>query len=110
MNAVKELVTVCLKALPIGTVRDWSGIKYKKMNNGEWEVITQDKQKKEDKWKESFKYLKELETAFNNNNKEKFIELLRERDKRMTGFGGDEKSRDKFLKLVNQGIKKFNAG
>ena len=47
MNAMLNLVSICLKALPVGTIREWSDGKYKKLQNGKWERVSEEKEKKE---------------------------------------------------------------
>jgi len=53
MNAIKELITLCYKALPVGTIREHTdGYKYKKISDDEWERVSDEGGKKQENIKD----------------------------------------------------------
>jgi len=70
MNELKNLISLCLKALPVGTTRNWGGVNYKKMPNGKWQRVTTGEQpsKGVDRPKETDN--KKEKITFNNATKE----------------------------------------
>jgi hypothetical protein len=61
-------------------------------------------------WVKSFRYLKEFKKTIIDNNKQKFIELIEERDRNLFHLRGDKYSVERFLLYCEVGIEKFNLG
>lgn len=76
---------------------------------GNYTYIYKSPEGKEDKWKESNKYVLDIEKAVDDNKKGKFMKLLKDREDKLKGFPGDNKSRDKFITIVRKGLSQFGV-
>jgi len=48
MNVYKELITLCYKALPVGTIREHADGKYKKVSENKWVRVSNEGEKKQE--------------------------------------------------------------